>query len=98
MWNPADDYANVREIRVKTTAYLGVGAINKIDDILGQLKSEGIHAVLCVCGGRSYKITGAWEKVEAAAQKHGITLALYNRVTPNPTTDSVDEAAAMARC
>jgi len=97
MWNPADDYANVREIRVKTTAYLGVGAINKIDDILGQLKSEGIHAVLCVCGGRSYKITGAWEKVEAAAQKHGITLALYNRVTPNPTTDSVDEAAAMGR-
>ena len=68
MWNQAEDYNNVREIRVKTTTYLGVGAIDKIDDILGQLKSEGINAVLCVCGGRSYKITGAWDKVEAAAQ------------------------------
>ena len=97
MWNQAEDYNNVREIRVKTTTYLGVGAIDKIDDILAQLKSEGINAVLCVCGGRSYKITGAWDKVEAAAQKHGITLALYNRVTPNPTTDSVDEAAALGR-
>ena len=97
MWNQAEDYNTVREIRVKTTTYLGVGAIDKIDDILAQLKSEGINAVLCVCGGRSYKITGAWDKVEAAAQKHGITLALYNRVTPNPTTDSVDEAAALGR-
>ena len=44
MWNQAEDYNNVREIRVKTTTYLGVGAIDKIDDILGQLKSEGIAA------------------------------------------------------
>lgn len=97
MWDQAADYKNVREIRVKTTTYLGVGAIDKIDDILAQLKSEGITSILCVCGGRSYKITGAWDKVEAAAQKHGVTLALYNRVTPNPTTDSVDEAAALGR-
>ena len=69
MWNQAEDYNTVREILVKTTTYLGVGAIDKIDDILGQLKGEGINAVLCVCGGRSYKITGAWDKVEAAAQK-----------------------------
>ena len=48
MWNQAENYNNVREIRVKTTTYLGVGAINKIDDILGQLKNEGINAVLCV--------------------------------------------------
>ena len=68
MWNQAEDYNTVREIRVKTTTYLGVGAIDKIDDSLGQLKGEGIKAVLCVCGGRSYKITGAWDKVEAAAQ------------------------------
>lgn len=97
MWNEVDDFMSVREIRVKTTAYLGVGAIDKIDDILGQLKSEGVTAALCVCGGHSYKITGAWDKVEAAAQKHGVTLALYNRVTPNPTTDSVDEAAELGR-
>lgn len=97
MWNESYDYDVVREIRVKTTAYIGVGAINKIDDILAQMKHEGVSSILCVSGGRSYKSTGAWDKVEAAAQKHGITLALYNRVTPNPTTDSVDEAAALGR-
>ena len=97
MWDETSDYNVVREIRVKTTAYIGVGAINKIDDILAQMKQEGIASILCVSGGRSYKATGAWDKVEAAAQKHGITLALYNRVTPNPSTDSVDEAAEMGR-
>lgn len=97
MWNESYDYDVVREIRVKTTAYIGVGAINKIDDILAQMRHEGVSSILCVSGGRSYKSTGAWDKVEAAAQKHGITLALYNRVTPNPTTESVDEAAALGR-
>ena len=97
MWDESCDYDVVREIRVKTTAYIGVGAINKIDDILARMKQEGIASILCVSGGRSYKATGAWDKVEAAAKKHGITLALYNRVTPNPSTDSVDEAAEMGR-
>lgn len=97
MWDEGCDYTAVREIRVKTTAYLGVGAIDKIDAILGQLKSEGINALLCVTGGRSYKLTGAWDKVEAAAARHRIRLALYNKVTPNPTTESVDEAVALGR-
>ncbi|WP_291439932.1 iron-containing alcohol dehydrogenase [Desulfovibrio sp.] len=97
MWDESCNYDTVQEIRVKTTVYLGVGAINKIDDILAQMKHEGISSILCVSGGRSYKVTGAWDKVEAAAKKHGITLALYNRVTPNPTTDSVDEAAELGR-
>lgn len=97
MWDEGCDYATVNEIRVKTTAYLGVGAIEKIDAVLGQLKSEGVNSLLCVTGGRSYKLTGAWEKVEAAAARHRIRLALYNKVTPNPTTESVDEAAALGR-
>lgn len=47
MWDEGCDYTAVREIRVKTTAYLGVGAIDKIDEILGQLKSEGVNSLLC---------------------------------------------------
>ena len=97
MWDESLDYNVVREIRTKTTTYLGVGAIDKIDDIFAALKEEGIAAILCVTGGQSYKLTGAWDKVEAAAAKHGMRLALYNKVTPNPTTDSVDEAAALGR-
>jgi len=95
MWDEACDYNAVRELRVKTTAYLGVGAIDKLDDILAQFRQEGINALLCVTGGHAYKVTGAWDKLEAAASRQGMALALYNKVTPNPTTDSVDEATAL---
>ena len=97
MWDEACDYNAVRELRVKTTAYLGVGAIDKLDDILAQFRQEGINALLCVTGGHAYKVTGAWDKLEAAASRQGMALALYNKVTPNPTTDSVDEATALGR-
>ncbi len=95
--NRKNSFTTVREIRTKVTTYLGVGAIDKIDDIFGVLRSRGVSAALCVTGGHSYRLTGAWDKVTAAAERHGIELALYNRVTPNPTTDAVDEAAACGR-
>ena len=97
MWDNCYNYDTVREVRVKTTAYVGVGAIDRIGYILGNLKNEGVSSVLCVCGGHAYRASGAWDKAEAAAQKQGIVLALYNRVTPNPTTDIVNDAAALGR-
>lgn len=48
-------------------------------------------------GGRSYKLTGAWDHVEAACKKHGVGITLYNKVTPNPTTTAIDEAVSIAR-
>ena len=92
-----NSFSKIREIRTKVTTYLGVGAIDKIDDIMAELKRRGINAALCVTGGHSYKLTGAWDKVCAAAANHGVELCLYNKVTPNPTTDAVDEAAACGR-
>ena len=97
MWDDCCDYNMVHEVRLKSVAYLGVGAIDKIDAILGNLKNEGITAVLCVCGGHAYRVSGAWDKAEAAALRHGIVLALYNRVTPSPNTDTVDDATALWR-
>ena len=72
MWDNCCDYDTVREIRVKTTAYIGVGAIDKIDGILGNLKNEGVTSVLCVCGGHAYRASGAWDKAEAAALRQGV--------------------------
>ena len=97
MWDAQFDERAVKEIRTKTTAYLGVGAIAKIDDIVGELKAGGIESILCVTGGRSYKLTGAWDYVTAACDKHGIRITLYDKVTPNPTTDAIDEATALGR-
>ena len=97
MWDTRFDERDVKEIRTKTTTYLGVGAIAKMDDIAADLKARGIDSILCVTGGHSYKLTGAWDYVTAACAKHGIRISLYDKVTPNPTTDSIDEAAALGR-
>ncbi|OIO03327.1 MAG: alcohol dehydrogenase [Desulfovibrionaceae bacterium CG1_02_65_16] len=95
MWDTTIDLYAVKEVRTKTTAYLGVGAIAKMQDIAASLKARGIQSVLCVTGGHSYKITGAWDHVVSACAKQGISITLYDHVTPNPTTDSVDEAAKL---
>ncbi|KEI99380.1 alcohol dehydrogenase [Clostridium botulinum A2B3 87] len=95
MWESKMAINEIREIRSKTTVYLGVGAIEKIYDIASNLKNMNIDKVLIVTGRGAYKKTGAWEYVEKALEKENITYILYNEVTPNPTVDQVDEAARM---
>lgn len=97
MWKKCIDINAVREIRVRNTVFFGVGAIAKIDFIAGKLKDRGVNNVLVVTGRSSYKTTGAWDCVAAALKKYGIGYEIYDRVTPNPTADQVDEAAALGR-
>ncbi|PIE53838.1 MAG: alcohol dehydrogenase [Dethiosulfovibrio peptidovorans] len=97
MWDSKMPIHEIREIRAKTTVYLGVGAIVKIDDIVADLKARGIEKVLCVTGRGSYKKTGAWDHVTAAFDKHGVKHVLYDKIRPNPEADDVDAATAMAR-
>lgn len=92
MWEQNININEILEIRSRTTCYLGVGAITKIDDICSNLKAQGISKVIIMTGKGAYKSTGAWDYVEAALKKHGIEHLLYNRVTPNPTVDEVDGA------
>lgn len=95
MWEDDFNINEVKEIRVKTTVFLGVGAIEKINFIAGYLKEQGVKNVLCVTGGSAYKKTGAWDHVQKAFAAQDVDLTLYDKVTPNPTTDSVNEAAAL---
>lgn len=95
MWEEHIDINQVTEIRVKTTAFLGVGAIKKMSFIAGELAKRQVKNVLCVTGGKSYRRTGAWDEVEKACKDNGIDITLYDKVTPNPTTDSIDEAARL---
>lgn len=97
MWDEYFDTNTVSEIRLKTTVYFGPGAISKIDGIIEALKAQGVNQVLCMTGGRSYKLTGAYDYVEKACAKHGVGITLYNKVTPNPTTTAIDEAASLAK-
>lgn len=96
MWEKDIDIREVREIRVKPNVYFGVGAIEKIDDIAADLKNKGVDKVIVISGKGAYKITGAWDYVEKALQKHGIGYVNYAKVTPNPTTHNIDEANQMA--
>ncbi|MBU5298683.1 iron-containing alcohol dehydrogenase [Clostridium sporogenes] len=95
MWESKIAINEIKEIRFKTTVYLGIGAIEKIYDIVSNLKKMNIDKVLIVTGRGAYKKTGAWDYVEKALEKENIAYILYNEVTPNPTVDQVDEAARM---
>lgn len=88
---------DIKEIRTRTTVYFGVGAIKKIDDIAKVLKTKGIDKVIVMSGRNAYKATGAWDYVEKALKDNGIGYVNYDQVTPNPTTEHVNEAAKMAR-
>ena len=97
MWEQEIDTNQVVEIRTKTTAYLGVGAIHKMNDIAAALTARGIRKVVVVSGKGSHIKSGAWDAVKNALAEKGIAHVLYNKITPNPTVDHVDEAAKLAR-
>ena len=97
MWEKDIDINQVREIRTRTLVYFGCGAIEKIEDIARDLKSKGINKLIVMSGRNAYKSTGAWDYVEKALKNNGIGYINYDKVTPNPTTKAIDEAAAMAR-
>ena len=96
MWENDININEVREIRTRTCVFFGVGAIKKIEDIASSLKSKGINKVIVMSGRNAYKATGAWDYVEKALQNNGIGYVNYDKVTPNPTTIHVNEAAKLA--
>jgi len=97
MWEKDFDVNEVREIRTRTCVYFGCGAIHKMEDIAKEFKSDGIDKVIVMSGRNAYKSTGAWDVVEKALSSNGIGYINYDKVTPNPTTQAIDEAFGMAK-
>ena len=97
MWEKDININQIQEIRVKTNVYFGVGAITKIEDIAKDLKTKGIDKVIVVSGKGAYKVTGAWGYVEKALNNNGIGYINYAKVTPNPTTEAINEAVGDAK-
>ena len=97
MWEKDQNIEDIREVRTRTNVYFGCGAINKIEDIAKDLSSKGIDKVIVMSGRNAYKSTGAWDVVEKALNTNGIGYVNYDKVTPNPTTDAIDEATKMAK-
>ena len=96
-WEKDLNINEVREIRTRTCVYFGCGAIQKINDIAKIYAERGIDKVVVMSGRNAYKSTGAWDVVEKALKENKIEYINYDKVTPNPTTDAIDEAAKMAR-
>lgn len=97
MWEKDININEVKEIRTRTTVFFGVGAIKKIEDICADLKSKGINKLIVMSGRNAYKATGAWDWVEKALKNNNIKYINYDKVTPNPTNQAVDEATSLAR-
>jgi alcohol dehydrogenase class IV len=97
MWEKQVDIRKVVEVRAKTTIYFGVGAIGKIKEIAINLAKQGIKKTIIITGKSSHIKTGAWPVTEKALAEQGIAYSLYSKVTPNPTTHQVDEAARQGR-
>ena len=96
-WEKGININNVSTVIAGSKVFLGVGAIEKIDFIAGELKAKGVDCVLVMTGRAAYVKTGAWDYVTKALEKHGIKHVLYNKVQPNPETQQVDEAVAEAK-
>lgn len=96
-WENDININEIKEIRTRTTVYFGCGAIQKINDIAKLYSKRGIDKVIVMSGRNAYKSTGAWNIVEKALKENNIGYINYDKVTPNPTTDAIDEAAKMAR-
>ena len=97
MWEKDININEIKEIRTRTTVFFGIGAIKKIEDIAKDLKSKGIDKLIVMSGRNAYKATGAWDYVEAALKNNAIEYVNYDKVTPNPTNQAVDEATKLAR-
>lgn len=96
-WQKDLNINEIREIRTRSTVYFGCGAINKIEDIAKTYSARGIDKVVVMSGKNAYKATGAWDVVEKALKANNIEYINYDKVTPNPTTEAIDEATKMAR-
>lgn len=97
MWEKDIDINTISELRCKTTLYLGVGAIERVDDICKTLTDQGISRVMVVASHSAYKVCGAWAVVERAFSKYNISYDVYNGITPNPDNQQVDTATQLAK-
>lgn len=97
MWEKDINVNEVKEIRVKTTTYLGAGAIQKFNDIAKELAHKGLDKVVILTGKSAYKKTGAWDVVSKALEENNIEYALFDKITPNPQHLDIDEAAKLGK-
>lgn len=97
MWTKGVDIYSVREIRTKTDILFGIGALSCMDNILAELAGRGIKNVLVLTGKTGAKSSRAWQQTRMYLEEKEFTWALYDKITPNPSAGSVDEAVQLGQ-
>lgn len=78
---------------VKSDLVFGEDAIKALPDML---KAAGIRHAMIICGKNIMK-HGIGQVVIAEIEKAGVKYSMYDKVTPNPTNQIVEDAAACAK-
>ena len=73
--------------------HFGAGIISETGDIAKKYSDN----VLIVTGKNSMQKTGTLDKLVKILKEAGITVTVYNGITPNPTITEIDEAAKIAK-
>jgi butanol dehydrogenase len=80
-------------LHIPTKIFFGKGEVNRTGEIVSGYGKK----VLLVTGRSSTKKTGSLDKVVHSLQNAGIEYVLFDRVEPNPRTETVDDGGRMAR-
>lgn len=78
MWTKAVDIYCVKEIRTRTDIFLGLGAMNRLDEFLETLKANGVKKLLVVAGKHSFSCSGAEKSVKDALQRSGLEWKIFS--------------------
>jgi alcohol dehydrogenase class IV len=78
---------------IPTKVIFGRGRLKE----LGPIAASMGRSVLIVCGRRSVQASGLLGKLRAALVSQGMAVHVFDGISPNPRSDEVDAAAALAR-
>lgn len=81
------------QMYMPTKIYFGPGEINK----LGEINLPGKKALIVITSGKSMKANGYVDKVVQLLAKQNIEAVIFDKVQPNPTSDTVMEGAKVAK-
>ena len=88
-----DEWSNGFNYFLPVNLVFGKGKVQEI----GKLASMHGSTAMIVTGGNSVKANGAYDKVRALLEEAGMTTVLFDKVTPNPLTATVDEGGRIAK-
>ncbi len=88
-----DEWSNGFNYFLPVNLVFGKGKVQEV----GKLASVHGSTAMIVTGGNSVKANGTYDKVRALLEEAGMTIVLFDKVTPNPLTTTVDEGGRIAK-